>query len=119
MTGPTGATGDDPQMSAGNETLRLDELPHERIVIAVRDGIEFAVTRVGDEVYAVANKCTHAGSSFAQGRVAGCQLTCPMHGARFDLRNGACLNSPYRPLTVHAVRIADGEVQIGPALPAA
>lgn len=96
--------------------MRLDELPPGRIALVLRDGVQLAVTRAGDELFAVVNECTHAGTSFERGRAAACQLTCPMHGARFDLRSGACLNAPYRPLTRHAVRVVDGYVEIGPPL---
>lgn len=41
--------------------------------------------------YAIEDACNHAGASLADGRVRGCQITCPMHGYVFDLRTGALL----------------------------
>ena len=113
MTAATDAPGAD----AGYvRVMPLDELADGKIAITSWSGVQLAVIRAGGEVFAVVNSCTHAGASFAQGRAVNCQLTCPGHGARFDVRTGACLNSPYRALTRHAVRIVDGQIEVGPPL---
>lgn len=112
----TAAT-DTPSADGGYvRVMPLDELADGKIAITSWSGVELAVTRSGSEVFAVVNSCTHAGASFAQGRVINCQLTCPVHGARFDIRTGACLNSPYRALTRHAIRIVDAQIEVGPPL---
>lgn len=41
--------------------------------------------------YAIEDACNHAGASLADGRVRGCEITCPMHGYVFDLRTGKLL----------------------------
>lgn len=106
----------------GNRYLRViafDDLPDSRVRIVAGAGLDLAIIRFGDEVFAVLNRCTHAGESFARGRGLACQLTCPAHGARFDLRTGACLNGPYQRLTLYPTRIEDGYVEIGPVTGAA
>jgi len=50
-----------------------------------RDGL---LANVDDSYYAIINKCTHAGGSLAQGVLEGSIVTCPRHGARFDVKTG-------------------------------
>jgi nitrite reductase/ring-hydroxylating ferredoxin subunit len=42
----------------------------------------------GCSCYAIINRCTHAGGSLAQGVLEGGIVTCPRHGARFDVKTG-------------------------------
>ena len=44
--------------------------------------------------YAVDNLCTHAAEKLEAGRLKGCKIHCPLHGAAFDVRDGAALNKP-------------------------
>jgi nitrite reductase/ring-hydroxylating ferredoxin subunit len=92
--------------------MTFSEITPGRVRIVTINGTEIALVRDGEAVYAVSNRCTHAGSSFAHGRAVGTLLTCPMHGARFDLRNGTCVNAPYSRLSNHAVRVVDGQVEV-------
>lgn len=41
--------------------------------------------------YAIEDACNHAGASLMEGRLRGCEVTCPMHGYVFDVRTGALL----------------------------
>ena len=52
------------------------------------------VARVGDEVFAVADLCTHSDASLAEGELNGFKLECWLHGAEFDIRDGAALTPP-------------------------
>jgi nitrite reductase/ring-hydroxylating ferredoxin subunit len=47
------------------------------------------LTRIDGKVYAVANKCPHLGMPLAKGKVCDRAVTCPWHGATFDLTTGA------------------------------
>lgn len=55
---------------------------------------EVCVVRVADEVFAVADICTHSDASLAEGEVNGEKIECWLHGAEFDLRTGAALTPP-------------------------
>jgi nitrite reductase (NADH) small subunit len=51
--------------------------------------VDIALFAVDDQVYAVRNDCPHQHFSMLhEGMLHGCELTCPMHGWRFDLRIG-------------------------------
>jgi len=46
------------------------------------------VANVGGVFYAMANPCTHKGGDLSAGKLEGAVVTCPVHGARFDVRTG-------------------------------
>lgn len=52
------------------------------------DGIELGLFRVAGRVFALENRCPHAGDPLSEGSLAGCIVTCAAHGWRFDLRTG-------------------------------
>ena len=64
------------------------ELPTNTMIIVVVGGKEVLLANVDGSYYAIANKCTHAGGSLAKGVLAGSIVTCPRHGARFDVKTG-------------------------------
>jgi len=47
---------------------------------------EVQLANVGGSYYAIANKCTHLGGSLAKGALEGSIVTCPKHGAQFDVK---------------------------------
>ena len=55
---------------------------------------EIALCRVGDEVYAVENFCTHACARLSDGMMRDHELLCPLHGGSFDVRTGAPVELP-------------------------
>lgn len=77
------------------------------------DGVPVVVVRCGKELYAVEDRCTHDGESFAGAEVEACELICPRHGSRFDLRTGDALTPPaYEPVRTYAVREHNGRVLV-------
>lgn len=73
-----------------------------------------AVFRTDDgAVFAIDDTCTHQDASLADGWLEGCEVECPLHASRFDLRTGAVDAPPAkRPVRTHQVMIRDGEVYV-------
>ena len=81
------------------------------MVVCQVDGADVLVCRIGDEYFAVADECSHARQALSTGKLRGCEITCPLHGARFDVRDGRCLARPAtRPIATYAVMVRDGQV---------
>lgn len=76
------------------------------------DGRELLICNAGGTFYAIENKCPHAGASFEGGRIRGKLISCPLHGARFDLSNGKCLGGAYKPVSCFPIRIEDGQILV-------
>jgi 3-phenylpropionate/trans-cinnamate dioxygenase ferredoxin component len=77
------------------------------------DGLALVVVRCGSGLFAVEDRCTHDGESFAGAQVESCELICPRHGAHFSLRTGEALTPPaYEPLRTYGVREQDGRILV-------
>jgi 3-phenylpropionate/trans-cinnamate dioxygenase ferredoxin component len=70
-----------------------------------------AVFKVGERLCATQAQCTHKGGPLHEGSLEGNVLTCPWHGAQFDICTGAVLRGPAtRPLEVYKVNV---EAELG------
>jgi len=74
--------------------LNFDSLIEGKPVAVDVNGTAVCVARVGDEVFAVADTCTHSDASLSEGEISGFKIECWLHGAEFDLRSGAALTPP-------------------------
>lgn len=100
----------------------------ERVVLCRRDELgsgearrfdvgehRVALVRIGDDVYAIGDRCSHEDYSLAEGEVWAdeCELECPRHGSTFDLRSGeACSLPATRPVPVYEVEVSDGDIAV-------
>jgi 3-phenylpropionate/trans-cinnamate dioxygenase ferredoxin subunit len=76
-------------------------------------GLDVALVKVGDEVFAIEDECSHASVALSEGDVEGCTVECWMHGSRFDLRSGKPLGPPATdPVPVFPVRVDGDDVLI-------
>lgn len=58
------------------------------------DGTAVCVVRVGEEVFAIEDTCSHSEASLSEGEISGTKIECWLHGAEFDLRTGEALTPP-------------------------
>ncbi len=90
----------------GDVSIRLADLRDSQPRRIVVDGVQLALVRVGDEVFAVNDVCSHAEVSLSEGEVSGCTIECWLHGSRFDLRTGEPSGPPaFEPITTYPVQI--------------
>ena len=77
------------------------------------DGLDVAIVRNGDDVYAIEDECSHAQVALSEGEVEGCEIECWMHGSRFDLRTGKPTGPPAtEPVPIFPVRIDGADVLV-------
>jgi len=89
--------------------LALSSLQPGKPVRIEKDGKSICVTRVGDEVFAIADTCSHSDASLSEGDVTDYKIECWLHGAEFDLRTGVALTLPaVQPVDVYSVSV-DGD----------
>ena len=75
------------------------------------DDLELAVVKVGEEVFAIEDVCSHANVPLSDGEVEDCTIACSLHGSRFDLRTGKPTGRPAtRPVQVYPTSVTDGDV---------
>ncbi|WP_228001418.1 non-heme iron oxygenase ferredoxin subunit [Nocardia australiensis] len=95
----------------------VDDLDDGDSMTVRTDGEPVALYRIGNEFYATADTCTHEKWSLGEeGDLDGFEVTCTLHNARFDVRNGKALCFPATVnLARYAATIEDGKVYIYPA----
>ena len=79
------------------------------------DGRRLAVVRIGDDVYALGDQCSHQDISLSEGTVDPdeCTIECWKHGSTFDLRTGKPQTLPAtRPVPVYDVSVRDGVIVV-------
>ena len=57
----------------------------KRVVLGEQDII---IARGEGKFYAAQGRCPHMGAYLSRGKLNGTVVTCPLHGSRFDLKNG-------------------------------
>lgn len=76
-------------------------------------GHHIALYRVAGEYYATSNVCTHAEALLSDGVLDGCEIECPLHMGRFDIRTGEALTSPVEiDIQIYPVRLAGDRLEI-------
>lgn len=78
------------------------------------------IANIEGQFYAVDALCTHYGGDLSQGKLEGRILTCPNHGAKFDVTDGTVISPPVEPLDhpvienliVYPLRVENGEIYI-------
>lgn len=93
----------------------LDEIAPGGRKSVVVDDLPALLIRVGDDYYCIEDTCTHDGQAMTDGPISGHEITCPRHGARFDIRSGAALCMPAtEPVTTFTVETRDDGIYAGP-----
>lgn len=95
------------------EVTQLEELPRDRGVRVTVGEHRIALFRIGDDVYAIGDRCSHAEASLAEGEVFDEAVECPRHGSEFDLRTGSPSSLPATsPVPTYDVAVEDGTVYL-------
>ena len=92
----------------------VSELPDGgRLSVILDDEVSALVLRVGEDYYCVEDVCTHDGQPMTDGELTDCQLTCPRHGAKFDVRTGAATCMPAtEPIRTFPVVIQNDQIHV-------
>ena len=103
-------------MSEFIKVAEAKDLPAGKSMCVESAGNKVALFNVDGTIYAVADTCTHAGGPLSEGEVDGTVVTCPWHGATFDLTTGEVTGPPAGSgVARYQVRVESDEIQIAPA----
>src|SRR5712664_1081921 len=90
------------------KVAELDDIGNGELYPLEVDGELICLARVEDAVYAFTDNCTHISGPLNEGELEGCVITCPWHGAKFDVTTGQALRGPARQaLMTYPVKIED------------
>ena len=95
------------------DVLPADELKPGMHTLINLQRESLLLVNVAGEFYAVENTCSHDGGILSGGEINGCEITCPRHGARFDLKTGAVLSPPaFEDIATYPVRVVNNMLQV-------
>lgn len=104
-------------MSEYQTVATVADFPATGRLVTFVDDRAVLVIRVADNFYAIEDVCTHDGQPLTDGPINGCEITCPRHGARFDVITGKPLCMPATaPVPRFAVKVEAGQILVGPEL---
>lgn len=101
----------EPEQNEWETVGTLDELADGSLLQSMLGDEEIVLCRVGDDVFALDNWCTHADGRLCEGSLAGYELECPLHAGKFDVRSGRALCDPLdTDVRTFAVRIVGTDI---------
>jgi 3-phenylpropionate/trans-cinnamate dioxygenase ferredoxin subunit len=94
-------------------SIKFSSLQDRKPVKVSINGEDLCLTRIGNEVFAISDMCTHSEASLSEGDVTDFKIECWLHGAEFDLRTGQALTLPANiAVKTYPVSIVDDVVQV-------
>ncbi len=89
------------------------DLPPGKSMCVEFEGEQVALFNVEGTFYAISDSCTHVGGQLSVGEVSGTIVTCPLHGATFDLATGSAQRPPASaPVTCYKVQVEGDEIKL-------
>jgi 3-phenylpropionate/trans-cinnamate dioxygenase ferredoxin subunit len=91
----------------------LSDVPDEGAFAVELEDTPVAIVRVGEDVFALRDVCSHAEVALSEGEVYDNTIECWLHGSCFDLRTGKPTNPPAtQPVPTYRVKIEGDDVYV-------
>ncbi len=93
--------------------LDLKELRQGKMKKVEANGVPLLLVRRGDQVFAMAETCSHLGGPLSEGKFDGLTVECPWHFSRFAIEDGKVVAGPatYRQ-PCFVVRVRAGKIEV-------
>ena len=94
-------------------TAKIGEIEPGKAMRVEIEGERIALFNVDGSYYAISDVCTHEEASLSEGSLQGEIVSCPRHGARFNVRTGQVLSLPaILPIATYPVRVEGSDILI-------
>jgi NAD(P)H-dependent nitrite reductase small subunit len=90
----------------------VNQVPPDRGLSVHVGTRELALFNVSGRFYALDGRCPHRSGPLGEGLIENGCVYCPMHGWQFDVKTGACINRPDKPVACFPTRVVNGKVEI-------
>lgn len=96
------------------EIAPASELPPGERLFVELEGKPIVIFNIAGSYFSIGDVCSHDDGPVGEGALEGYTVTCPRHGAQFDVRTGKVLQMPaVVDIPAYPVRIVDGTIQLG------
>ena len=104
---------DEHAQSGWERAANVDDVVEGEVVGASVGGRPIALYRVEGELYATHDICSHEHARLSEGYLDGCEIECPLHQARFDIRTGEARCRPAtQPVAVYPVKVVGADILV-------
>ena len=88
--------------------------PGAAIAVEMPDGLKICLANSDGEIYAIADRCTHADFPMSNGSVhGGGTIECAWHGARYNMSTGRPIRLPaIKPIRTFEVKIEGNDILV-------
>ncbi len=96
------------------EIAPASELPNgERLFVEI-GGKMIVIFNIAGQFFSIADVCSHDDGPVGEGTLEGYNITCPRHGAQFDVRTGKVMQMPaVVDIPAYPVQVRDGNIFLG------
>jgi nitrite reductase/ring-hydroxylating ferredoxin subunit len=91
---PEGLTAPGTDHMTFEDVAAVDELPVGTMRRVTRGDVDLLLVRTAEGLCATDDRCPHMAAPLSVGTLDGCEVACPLHRGRFDLRSGAVMQFP-------------------------
>ncbi len=93
--------------------LKKDIPPGKCLGVTIGHNKQIAVFNIGGKYYAIDDACTHASGPLSEGECNANIVTCPWHGATFDITTGKATGAPaFEDLRTYEVKVEGEEIKV-------
>ena len=95
------------------KVAQTENIPAGQARMVEVNGKEIALFNVAGSFHAIDNTCTHVGGPLCEGELEGIEVTCPWHGAVFDVTTGQVLGPPAaESVARYSVRVEGSDIKV-------
>jgi 3-phenylpropionate/trans-cinnamate dioxygenase ferredoxin subunit len=96
------------------EIAPSSELPDgERLFVEIGSK-PIVIFKIANQYFSIADVCSHDDGPVGEGKLEGYSITCPRHGAQFDVRTGKVIQMPaVVDIPAYPVRVIEGMIYLG------
>ncbi|MGZ8845998.1 MAG: Rieske (2Fe-2S) protein [Pyrinomonadaceae bacterium] len=95
------------------KVANTDEIQPGQARLVEVNGTEIALFNIQGAFHAIDNTCTHVGGPLCEGEISGSEVTCPWHGAVFEVTSGRAVGPPaMEAVNRYNLRIDGGNIEI-------
>ncbi|MDQ3491663.1 MAG: Rieske 2Fe-2S domain-containing protein [Chloroflexota bacterium] len=80
--------------AAFQPVARVEDVPPGQMVRITRGDLDLLLTHTDLGLVVTDDRCPHMAAPLSVGRLDGCEVDCPLHKGRFDLRTGETVRFP-------------------------
>jgi anthranilate 1,2-dioxygenase ferredoxin subunit len=100
-------------MAEWMDAAAADDVVEDAVIGTVVNGIPIALFRIGADVFALHDQCTHGFAKLSEGYVEDGCVECPLHQGLVDIKTGAARTAPISiPTDTYPAREREGRVEV-------